>query len=472
MKFQRVLAELRELLAQLVRDVDMSVSSGHTDIAHISEALYLRLLNALYGWHLKDLNAEQRNFPAIDLADDDAGIAIQVTATSSLAKVKDTINTFIAHDLHLRYSRLVILVITKRQESYNQDAIDAITQSHINFDATKDIIDYRTLATHAPTVSAYRVELALSYLKTYLRGSEPDLADEDFNPPTTPQEILTTNLVPIRFPETVYLADLVIEIEARRPDRQTVRQWLSTSEIVAPSGFEVRGRQLLTFCDLSSPSPFDEAIDPGTVTPITSAEYYETDSDHENTFRSLLRLQLQQDLFQDDVRWNHEDKVFFFCPQSLDQDVRKERWQGEKSAIRTVFERKMNRDDPTKVLSTAHLAFSIRFLLLSRQWYASLVPEWFFSYGDDFTRSRFADEQLSRRKKLEKEHSVRNVFRFVAWWLANRREDDLLVPAGQQARRLEFGSEVCATGGRPLDEEMWAPLSTKAVRDQGHPNLF
>lgn len=472
MKFQRVLAELRELLAQLVREVEMSVSSGHTDITHISEALYLQLLNALYGWHLKDMNAEQPNFPAIDLADDNAGIAIQVTAKSTLAKIKDTINTFIAQDLHLRYSRLIILVITRRQDSYSQGAIDAVTQSRMDFDVTENIIDYRTLAAQASRVTPPRVQLALSYLRTYLLGREPDLADEDFDPPTAPQEMLTTNLVPFRFPQTVYLADLAVEVGARRPDRKAVRQWLSSLEITAPSGYEVRERQLLTFCDLSCPSPFDRAIDPGTVTPITPPEYYEIDLDHENTFRSLLRLQLQQDLFRNDVRWNHEDQVFYFCPQLVGQDVRKERWQGEKSAVRTVFERKMNRDDPTKVLSTRHLAFSIRFFLLSQQWYAGLVPDWFFSHGDDFVRSQFADEQLSRRKRLEKEHSVHNAFRFIAWWLANHREDDLLASDDQRKRLIEFGNEIRVIGGRPLDEEAWGPLSAKTVREQDRPTLF
>lgn len=458
MLFERVLTEFRELLAQLAREVELSVSSGHTNVAHISEAVFLGLLNALYGWQLKDMNAVQRNFPAIDLADEDSGIAIQVTATTSIAKIKSTIKTFIGHELQKRYSRLIILVITKRQENYQQTAIDAVTGSRMDFDVTKDIIDYRTLAADASTARPHRVQLALSHLKTYLRGIEPDLADEDFDPPASPEESLTTNLIPIRFPDTIFVADITAKADKNRVDRKSVREWLSSQGTTAPSDYEVRASQLLTFWDLTRSSPFDRAIDAGTITPLYPAEYYEADIDQRNTFRSLLRLLLQQNLFHRDVRWNHESHVFFFCPRSRQQRERAERWRGQRSAERTVFERKMNRDDPTKVLSNIHLAFSIRFVLISQQWYAALTPDWFFSIGDDFARSHFSDEQLSRRKRLEREHGVRNAFRFIAWWLSRGTIGDLLSPSGQGVPRLEFGEEVTVSGGRPLDEETWKPL--------------
>lgn len=460
MLFERVLTEFRELLAQLAHEVEMSVSSGHTNIAHISEALFLGLLNALYGWKLKDMNADKRDYPAIDLADDDARVAIQVTATTNITKIKATISKFIEHELQDRYSRLIVLVITKRQETYQQSAIDAVTRSRMTFDAAKDIIDYRTLATHASTAKPYRVQLALSHLKTYLRGIEADLADEDFDPPASPEEELTTNLIPIRFPDTLFVADITVEDGKRRTDRQSVREWLSSHGTIAPSDYEIRGHQILTFRDLSCPSPFDRAIDAGTITPLEPAEYYEENTDQQNTFRSLLRLLLQQNLFHRDVRWNNESHVFFFCPRSPQQMERVERWRGQRSAERTVFRRKMNRNDPTKELSSVHLAFSVRFILLSQQWYAALVPDWFFSFGEGFARSQYSDEQLTRRKALEKEHSVRNAFRFIASWLSNRETGDLLAPTDRRFPRLEFGNEVCVSGGRPLDESAWKPLGS------------
>ena len=469
MRFQRVLTEFRELLTQLSHEVEMSVSLGHTDIAHISEVLFLRILNALYGWRLKDMNADQPSFPAIDLADESAGVAVQITATPTSAKIKSTISKFIEHELHLRYPRLIVLVITRRQDSYQQQPIDAVVEARMKFDVARDIIDCRTLARQASKTKPHLVEVALSYLKAYLRDRQPDLDDESFDPPATPVELLTPNLLPIRFPDTVYVADLVVSSGSKHLDRKDVQESLSSQGITVPFGYEIRGHQLLTFWNLSDSSPYDTAIDPGTVTPLAPEDYYSIDLDHQGIFRSLLRLLLQDNLFERHVLWSRESKVFFFCPNTPEQNRRVERWRGHRLADRTVFERKMNRDDATKVLSTVHLAFSVRFLLCSKRWYAVLVPDWYFSFGDDFSRSLFSDEQLTKRKGLESEHSVHNTFRFLAWWLSAR-TGDLWAPLDQRVPRLEFGEEVRVPGGRPLDEEAWRPLK---LEDSWHtPSLL
>ena len=467
MQFERVIAEFRESLAQLEREVQMSISSGHTNIAHISEALFLGLLNALYGWHLKDMNAKKQNYPAIDLADDDARVAVQVTATASLDKVKDTISAFLKHEMQRRYSRLIIFVITGRQNSYQQQSIDSIIGSRMAFDAREDIMDCETLAVTASKAKPYRVHLALSHLTTYLRVPASDLTIEDFNPPNSPQEELWTNLIPIRIPDTLYIADLALDRDQRRMvDRRSVRRWFSSPSAPLPSDYEVRNKQLLTFRDLSQHSPLERAIDPGTVTPLSPQEYYEHDQDQERTFKSLLRLVLQHYLYQRHVRWSHEDHVFFFCPREPGQMERTEKWFGHRSATRTVFQRRMQSTDPTKVLSTKHLAFAVNFLLLSKDWHLVVTPNWFFSYGDDFARSPFAHEQLSRLKKMEKERSVTDVFRFIASWLSSSsRTRDLFSHERHDFSFIKFGEPICMAGGRPLDDNSWAPVPLKDVDD-------
>ena len=467
MQFERAITEFRELLAQLTHEVQMSVSSGHTNIAHISEAVFLRLLNALYGWHLKDMNAKNKNYPAIDLADEDAGVAVQVTATASLDKVKDTISAFLRHELHLQYSRLIIFVITGRQNSYQQQSIDSMMGSRMTFDVRQDIMDCQTLAVKASKARPRHVHIALSHLTTYLRGVTSGLTTEDFNPPSSPQEELLANLIPIRIPDTLYIADLMLGQDQRGVvDRSSVRRWFSSPGAPLPSDYEVRRKQLLTFRDLSQHSPFERAIDPGTVTPLYPQEYYEHDQDQERTFKSLLRLVLQHYLYQRRVRWSHEDHVFFFCPREPGQMERTEKWFGHRSATRKVFQRRMLSTDPTKVLSTKHLAFSVNFLLLSKAWYLVVTPNWFFSYGDDFARSRFADEQLSRLKRIEKERSVTNVFRFIASWLSNNsRTRDLFSHEHHDFPSIEFGRPICIAGGRSLDDDSWAPVTLEDVDD-------
>lgn len=463
MQFERVITEFRELLSQLAHEVEMSVKSNQTNIAHLSETLFCKLLNALYGWNLKNMNTDQPNFPAIDLADGHAKIAVQVTATTTLDKIKNTIAKFLKHKLNDRYSRLVILVITRGNNNYRQQPLDSIINSKMNFDVQKDIIDYRTLSADATNTTPARAHLALSILKTYLRGVGPDLADEDFNPPDSHPETLLTNLIPIQIPDTLYIADIVPEVKQHGAvDRQAIRRWLSLRDIIPPSDYEVRSGQLLTFRDLRYHSPFEAVVDLGTVTPLDPKEYYEPDPNQQRTFKSLLRLLLQQRLWHEHIRWSHEDHVFFFCPQANYQQKRIERWYGKQTANRTVFERRMKKADPNKVLSARHLAFSVDFLTISKKWYAVILPNWFFSFGNEFKRSQYAHEQISRLKKLEKEHSVVNTFRFVAWWLTNYQIDDLFSKRDNRLPTMEFGEVVSLSGGRLLDEDLWAPLAAES----------
>ncbi len=56
-----------ELLATWLTRIQLSNAVDYYDINKVSEHLAMDLLNAAYDMHLKDLNDEQRNFPAVDL---------------------------------------------------------------------------------------------------------------------------------------------------------------------------------------------------------------------------------------------------------------------------------------------------------------------------------------------------------------------------------------------------------------------
>ena len=452
MQFERLLVEFRESLARLAEEVRLSVHSNQLNIAHLSESLFRKLLNTLYGWSLKDLNVNGANHPAIDLADDDARIAVQVTATAETKKVKSTITKFLKHGLHKRYDRLIIFVVTGRQRKYRQKPIDDIVQSHMEFNVRNDIWDYNDLAAHAKAASPSRVHVALSELNSYLYGQTPALAQENANPPTSPLEDLTLNLIPILLPDTLYVADVIPEAGT---SRLSVRERARVQDAVLPSDYEINRKQILTFRQLDENTPFSGLFDEGTITPLDPQDYYGHDAAQEHTFKSLLRRLLQQQLIVRGVRWSHESRVFFFCPRSCKDNLRVEIWRGLRTSKRVVFERKMKKENPAEVLVTKHLAFSVSFVVISGAWYALVKPDWYFSYGDEFRKSRFANEQLTKLKRMEREHSVRNSFRFVASWLTTLSAPDLFLRPTPQ---MKFGDPVSLSGGRTLDEELWAPL--------------
>jgi len=159
------------------------------DINKVCENLMLGVFREIYGWRdLRNLNADEKaNFPGIDLADDKAGVAIQVTGTSNLDRVKDTVRTFLKHGLDTKYQRLIIYVIGRWQGSYSQDAIDRISGDRAKLCVADDNIDYRDLCGAATDVSPKQLAAALEVVREYMRGGVArGLSEEDFDPPASP----------------------------------------------------------------------------------------------------------------------------------------------------------------------------------------------------------------------------------------------------------------------------------------------
>jgi hypothetical protein len=82
-----------------------------TDLNRDCETFFAEVLNRAYGYQLVNLNDTDPNAAAIDLADDEARLGVQVTATSTSPKIKQTIEKFLAHKLYSTYDTLVVLIL-------------------------------------------------------------------------------------------------------------------------------------------------------------------------------------------------------------------------------------------------------------------------------------------------------------------------------------------------------------------------
>lgn len=467
MKQLDLLNELKDALGQLAYQIEASAAMQLYDVNKVAENLILGLMREIMGWqHLRNLNTDdQVNFPGIDLADDNARIAIQVTSTSTLDKIKGTISTFVSHDLNKKYDRLIVYVLTKKQNSYSQNAIDQACQQSIKFDAEQDVMDFRDLATKAVSLSPQRLLAAVEVVRAYLRGGVPaGLAAIDFDPTKTILENVTLNILGVYFPNTLYVADLRPEIRQTKKggkpknERKMVREYLTQFSLRAPSDYEVRAGQLISFHQLDdSNGPFHILIDSGTITPLTPREFYRIDDDHERVFKSLLRFCLQQKLFKHFVQWKHEDGLFIFVPRPENDLLREETWFGQRQSTRRVFEKKLNKNDQNKVFTCKHFAFGADFLEVDDGWYVALTPDWFFSYGDGFRRSAFADDQISWLKRRENNRTVQDHFRFLASWLANLDQDDLFSSMDGKTPTLTFGEAAKFSNHPKLDDDAWLP---------------
>jgi hypothetical protein len=113
-----------------------------------------------------------------------------------------------------------------------------------------------------------------------------------------------------------------------------------------------------------------------------------------------------------------KDGFFFFGPSAEGQTERKETWIGKRTAVRRVYEVKYQKKDPTKVAHHQHLSFHVTFTKLAGDWYAQIVPSWYYSYNG-YRQSNWHDDLLSQQKRLEHNSSVRNVVRFIAYFLSD-----------------------------------------------------
>jgi len=470
MKYQTLINDLRSELVELAMNVETSSAMGLYDIHRLCENVVLGLFREIFNLpNLRNLNAaDKKNYPAVDLADDSRRIAIQVTATPTLEKIRDTLSSFLRHGLDSKYDKLIIYVITRKQRSYSDASITSITADRIDFKPDRDVLDFTDLATRAVDLSPPKVQAILDLLRTYKRGAATGMSTADFDPLAI-YENVTLNLIEIFFPPNLYIGDLLpdqISSEGRYrrgPDRAIIRDRLKNSGLWAPTDFTVNAGRIITFHALDcSDGPFSSIVDQGTVTPISPDEFSNIDGDHERILKSLLRHCLQVKLYRERVQWKHDDYLFIFLPRDDADLIREESWEGERQSSRRVFERKLSKNDKNKTFICKHFAFGVDFVRSDDKWFAAFTPDWFFSYGDDYRRSLYADQNLSWLKRRENNRAVANHFRFIAYWLQSLDVADLFSPT-LRSPQLSFGSLVRLAQSPYLNDEEWLP-----TRDSSH----
>jgi hypothetical protein len=85
MELEDLLTEAARLLGRFSAEVKAAGAASLNDIGVASDMFLVELLRETYDLQdLRNLNAEKANFPGLDLADDTAGVAFQVTSERDL----------------------------------------------------------------------------------------------------------------------------------------------------------------------------------------------------------------------------------------------------------------------------------------------------------------------------------------------------------------------------------------------------
>ena len=121
-------------------------ANGEFSINIHSENILIKILNIVYSSEFENLNYEEgKNYDSIDLRDKNGKYAFQITATSNIKKIKETLEKYINNNHFQTYKELKILILTGRQEKYSQDAIDKVLKNKIEFDVNSNVIDFTNL---------------------------------------------------------------------------------------------------------------------------------------------------------------------------------------------------------------------------------------------------------------------------------------------------------------------------------------
>jgi SMEK domain len=490
MNLQKAQDRINELMSIFVSQVKGATAMGRTDINRVSETLLIPLFSEIFGYKkLGNLNfSERSNFPGIDLADDGARVAFQITSTSTSEKVKDTLQQFVDHQLFKRYDRLIVYILTDKQKSYPAYTLRQIVGNNFSFNPERDVLDYRDLL---KTVGSFQIDKARTVqtiLEANFADGKPPLFPVDGE---TLTEIVHLNLLEIMFPDTLYVADLITDEDPPKKSRlrkkvpypsrknvnkarEKVQAALEQLGLRFSLDWETHENKIITFHDLNDHNlPLSEIVDKGTITPLSPVEFYGVNENCERVFKSLLNRCLQQKLYRRQVQWQNEEKLYIFC--EVDgMAERVEKWQGKKENERSVYWRTMKNNKPEEILHCKHLAFKTQCKHFYNRWYLLVKPEWFFS-RDGYKRSYYGADKVEWLKRQEGNKHVANHLSFIVHFLKYDRPPDLIT-RNSAYPYLSFGDLVGFDTAPVLNDRTWNPPDIKTddnkITDSDDLSLF
>lgn len=142
MNQQKSLIRIAELLSRFKVEVNIHNANAQLDINIISEDILIPLLNIAYNCDFQNAkySEEDTKFPALDLLDKKNRIAFQITSTSTIKKIRSTINGIVKNNFYNQFDTFYVYIITQKQKSYDKTVLEAATKGYFNF-TEKNILD-------------------------------------------------------------------------------------------------------------------------------------------------------------------------------------------------------------------------------------------------------------------------------------------------------------------------------------------
>ncbi|CCH03565.1 hypothetical protein FAES_pFAES01071 (plasmid) [Fibrella aestuarina BUZ 2] len=502
MNRQELLGKISTYLGRFTEEVKQLNAASLYDINIHSENVLIPLLKEVFGYQgLQNANVQLKNAPAIDLIDFESGVSIQVTATADAEKITHTLTKFTENELNKPFDRLIIYIITERQNNYRKD-FKALLPEDYNFIADRDIIDNTTLFKyiHEHVLNTQKLNKIAQLLTdefSELKIEARKATNDYINRIDGKTDRIYPNLLEMLIPKKLFVADLqfdfnyyrqelIADLKARKKfgklnhmsEKDDIKIFFKQSNIGYFDDYVVYEKKILTFRNLHESSErLRNVIDLGTITVITPEEFIGENLDRENVFKQVLNTSLTQDLRGRQIEWIHDEKVYRF--RMTAKPPRPLKVQGKGKAGRSVVSGVKSKTNETKITdedgkertrkgkhytSFRHLAFGVTFNRFGDKWYIALKPDWSFtSPKNGYRPSPFAALYSTGLKKLEKNKAVLESFQFLAGYLIHLAKGDMW----SSAFTLKFSEFPAYFESQPsIPDDVWVKSEPKAKDDK------
>jgi len=145
---RELLVSINTYFSTFSTEVKNANANNEYDINIHAENVFIPILNTIFGYNLKNANhTENKNAEAIDLIDKEKRVAIQVTSTNNIDKIKTTLEKFINSDYINKIDKLYIFILTekKKPRHRSQIAIENIAKGKLDFTIQENVLDVSNL---------------------------------------------------------------------------------------------------------------------------------------------------------------------------------------------------------------------------------------------------------------------------------------------------------------------------------------
>ncbi|WP_266204147.1 SMEK domain-containing protein [Pontibacter kalidii] len=483
-----LLTSIQQSLARFKAEIEIATANSEYNLHLHSENVLIPLLNEVFDVNLLNGNYEEKNLSAVDLVDYKNRIAFQVTSTSSITKIKNTIQQFIKDKRYEQFDMLYFFILTEKQNSYNSDSIDTLINSHFSFDADEHIIDnisfYKRIQKINNVEKIRRIEKSLSSEFTDEKIDQRKEQLQYFDIQKLQSEKVYFNFLELSIPSTIYYSDLDIDtklLKARITNRRKKglgrkSRHISDRDLVkeAINSYDKDGNKycqdwivsenkLFTFRNLGDDTEILSKLVTNQVEEIDSNEFYELNEDYKKRFVSLLNFSLRERFAEKKFEWVEKEELYRYKAGKLAKSVKIEWTKDKKKSERQVIYERWDKDK-NHIICFRHLAFTTSLRNFEGKWYLAIRPTWSFT-SDGYKRSRFSEDYLTGIKRLEANKSVFSDFKFIGTHLSETKNENTLFSTLTTPYSLIIHSPVFAKFNPVINDEDWKPIREKKSDD-------